>query len=58
MEGFLSVINFITSHYQAILAAVTGFLAGLIGICLLVPGDQPEKALQGILDFLSKFSRK
>lgn len=33
-------------------------ISGLIGIALLIPGDQPEKALQAALDFLKKFSKK
>lgn len=33
-------------------------LSGLIGIAMLIPGDQPEKSLQKILDFIKKFSKK
>jgi len=33
-------------------------LSGLIGIFMLIPGDQPEKALQAVLDFIKKFSKK
>lgn len=33
-------------------------LGGLMGIFMLIPGDQPEKFLQTILNVISKFSRK
>ncbi len=36
--------------------AVTALLTALIGVFLLVPGDQPEKALQFALDLLKKIS--
>lgn len=40
------------------LAAANGVLLALISVCLLIPGEQPEKFLQSIVDFISKFSRK
>lgn len=43
---------------QEITGYSTMILAGLIGICLIIPGEQPEKALQKALDFLKKFSKK
>jgi hypothetical protein len=33
-------------------------LTGLIGISMMIPGEQPEKALQSILDVIKKFSKK
>jgi len=29
-----------------------------IGLCMLIPGEQPEKFLQGIVNWLQKHSRK
>jgi hypothetical protein len=58
MEGFLAFVSFLTLHGYEILGAITALLSALIGIALLIPGDQPEKTLQMILDFLSKFSKK
>ncbi len=52
------VVSFVVAHYQEILAAVTLVLTGVIGIALLIPGDQPEKALQAVVSFIAKFSRK
>jgi hypothetical protein len=54
----MSVINFIIQNYQAIISGVVGMLSGMIAICLLIPGDQPEKALQSVVDMLTKISNK
>ena len=48
----------IISKAQDIIGLLSMVLTGLIGISLLIPGDQPEKALQSMLDFLKKFSKK
>ena len=58
MEQIVSVIGFISLNYQAIIAAVMALLTGIIAVELLIPGEQPEKTLQAIVDFLSKFSKK
>lgn len=39
-----------------IIGAVSALIAALIGVALIVPGDQPEKFLQKILDLLKKIS--
>lgn len=44
--------------YELILSSVVGLLSSVIAISLLIPGEQPEKALQKALDFLKKFSKK
>jgi hypothetical protein len=43
---------------QEVVGMVSLVLTGLIGIALLIPGEQPEKALQSVLDFIKKFSKK
>lgn len=43
---------------QEVMGMISMVLTGLIGLSLLIPGDQPEKALQSLLDFLKKFSKK
>lgn len=58
MATVIEIINFIAANYQAILAALVAILTGVIAICLMIPGEQPEKALQAIVDFLTKFSKK
>lgn len=47
----------VESGPQLITALVT-VLISLIAFFMLIPGDQPEKALQGAVDFLKKFSLK
>lgn len=40
------------------ISAIVMLLSGAIAISMLIPGEQPEKALQAIVNFLSKFSKK
>jgi len=40
------------------LGALTGLLAAVAAVATFIPGDEPEKTLQKIVDFLSKFSKK
>jgi hypothetical protein len=48
----------IIAKAQDVLGSVSLVLTGLIAICMMIPGDQPEKALQSILDLIKKFSKK
>lgn len=41
-----------------IVGAVTMILTGLYTIALIIPGDQPDKTLEKILDFTKRFSKK
>lgn len=58
VQFIIDAIAYVSAHGLEILHAVMGLLTALIAICMLIPGEQPEKALQGAVDFLSKFSRK
>lgn len=58
MEQVLEIGKWILANYQAVLAGLLAALSGVIAICLIIPGEQPEKALQSVVDFLSKFSKK
>lgn len=58
MDKLLPVINFISANLGAILNAVSGLLTAVIVIALMIPGEQPEKFLQSVVDFLQKFSKK
>ena len=40
------------------LGAITALLGAVIAIAQLIPGDEPERTLSRIVDFLAKFSRK
>ena len=48
----------IVGKVQEVAGLLILILTGLIGISLLIPGDEPEKSLQKALDFLKKFSKK
>jgi hypothetical protein len=54
----MNVINFVMQNGPQIVSAVIAVLTALIAIAMLIPGDQPEKQLQAIVDFLAKFSAK
>lgn len=58
MEQMMHVLQMIVERGPAVLSAIVGLLSAVIAVCLLIPGEQPEKALQAIVDFLKKFSRK
>lgn len=58
MAQALTVFQWILANYQVILSSLVAICSALIAICLLIPGEQPEKFLQGVVDFLSKFSKK
>ncbi len=58
MNTVIQIINFIVSNYQAILTGVIAVLTGVTAIALVIPGPQPEAFLQGVTDFLTKFSKK
>lgn len=45
-------------NWLEILGAVTALLVALIAIFELIPGEQPEKTLRGVVNILTKFSRK
>ena len=58
MAKLIEVVQFVVANYQAILSAVVALLTGAIAVALLIPGEQPEKTLQKVVDFLAKFSKK
>ena len=54
----MGFIEFIQNNWQALFGAVSALLSAVIAIALLVPGEQPEKALKSVVAFLEKFSKK
>jgi len=58
MQIVLDIVNWCMANWQALLNGVVALMTALIAIFMLIPGDQPEKSLQSIVDFLSKFSKK
>lgn len=41
-----------------VIGAATSVVAAAIAISLLIPGDEPEKTLKKVHDFLKKISNK
>lgn len=58
MEKIMPALSWIIANYEAVLAALLSLLMAIIAIAMLIPGEQPEKTLQKIVDFLAKFSKK
>lgn len=58
METILGLISWATANGPQFIATFNAALVGIIALCLLIPGEQPEKFLQGIVNFLAKFSKK
>lgn len=58
MDVILAVFNWAIASGPNFIAAVITMLGFLVALFAIIPGEQPEKALQGIVDFLAKFSRK
>ncbi len=54
----MNLVNYVVANFQPIMGAVVALLGAVIGVCLLIPGDQPEKALQSVVDFMKKISNK
>ena len=54
----MSIINWILENYESILSSAVGILTAGIAIALIVPGEQPEKFMQWLLDLLKKLSKK
>ncbi len=45
-------------NYAEILAHISAICSILIGIFMIIPGEQPEKFLKKIVEVISKFSKK
>lgn len=59
MEILLKLAEFVKGvDLFAWLGALTALVAALIAVFSLIPGEQPEKFLRGVLDVLTKFSKK
>ena len=57
MDIIAKALEFI-QNLQPIMGAASQVVAALIALALLIPGEQPEKALKGLADLLAKISKK
>jgi hypothetical protein len=58
MDKLIEAGQWLVVHGPEVVSAVVALLSGVIAIALIIPGEQPEKALQSVVDFLKKFSKK
>jgi hypothetical protein len=58
MEKLIVIASWLVTEGPSILSALIGVLTAMIGLAMLIPGEQPEKALKKAVEFLSKYSRK
>lgn len=58
MDTVLQWLQWAIANGPNFVTALVSVLTAVIAVCLLIPGEQPEKFLQGVVDFLSKFSVK
>jgi type VI protein secretion system component VasF len=56
MENIISLVA--SQDWLAWLGALTALLGAVIAIAQLIPGEEPERTLQKVVDLISRFSRK
>ena len=54
----MEIVNWVVANWATVLGGVSAVLTGVIAIAMVIPGEQPEKFLQGVVNFLTKFSKK
>ena len=54
----MEYVTWFMENFSALFSAFCGVLTALIVLFAIIPGEQPEKALQSVLDFVKKFSNK
>jgi hypothetical protein len=54
----MDIINNIATNWQQYVGILTAVLTAAIAVATVIPGDEPERTLQKIVDFISSVSRK
>lgn len=54
----MDIINNIAQNWQQYVGILTAVLTAAIAVATVIPGDEPERTLQKIVDFISSVSRK
>ena len=54
----MEIIQNVANNWQTYLGVLTAVLTAAIAVATVIPGDEPEKTLQKIVDFISNISRK
>lgn len=58
MSNLISIVQWLVGNWSGLLNSIIAILTALVVFFMLIPGDQPEKALQAIVNFIKKFSLK
>lgn len=56
--SFLDKVLAVLKDLDKYVDLLNSLLVAIIAIALVIPGDQPEKFLKQVVDFISKFSKK
>lgn len=54
MDQIIAIIAQLPAYLNAVVAVLTAVIA----LCMLIPGEQPEKALKKVVEVIEKLSRK
>jgi len=54
----MEIITHLLNNWQSYLGVLTAVLAAAIAVASVIPGDEPERTLQKIVDFIANISRK
>jgi len=54
----MEIITHVLTNWQQYLGVITAVLGAAIAVATVIPGDEPERTLQKIVDFISNISRK
>jgi len=58
MEVVMDIVKYIMENWKEALLGVEMLLGGSLLIALIIPGEQPDKFLQGAVDFIKGMSKK
>jgi hypothetical protein len=56
--GILDILKMIIDKGPEMIGYGAIAFGGFLSIAMIIPGEQPDKFLQSIVDFLNKFSKK
>jgi len=58
MQVVLDSVKWVVENGPKVVMSLDAVLLALVALFMLVPGEQPEKAIKSVADFLAKFSKK
>jgi len=54
----MEIITHLLNNWQSYLGVLATVLGAAIAVATIIPGDEPERTLQKIVDFIAQISRK